>query len=280
LQKHGKLANANFLIHHFGLAADEETRAAKNRFYRDLGRQKLRDMPENPQAHLELGLVEMDNFGNLEEARRLFERARCLDPRFVLAWFFEGVVFSKLKRHPEALACFQQAEQLGQRSALTAELTGDSLYNLGQFQQAAEAYSVALRRDTRNPLLESKRALADLRCGNLASSLDRLRRAVASRPEAPELHERFILALVWADNIRGAAEAAARKLICVPSPIAGDYLRAASLWAKLADWPRAQATLESGLAAHPAHGGLAQALREVESALHRQDLISQTIPTA
>src|SRR5262249_366871 len=67
-----KLGVARFLIHHFGLAVSEEVRAAKNRFYRDLGRQKLREMPSNAQAHLELGLVEMDNFANLEEAQRLF----------------------------------------------------------------------------------------------------------------------------------------------------------------------------------------------------------------
>src|SRR5262249_28400024 len=106
LENHRKLADAKFLIHHFGLAASEEVRAAKNRFYRDLGRQKLIEMPQNAQAHPELGLVEMDNFTNLEEARRLFERARSLDPRFVLAWFFEGVALSKLERHQDALTRF------------------------------------------------------------------------------------------------------------------------------------------------------------------------------
>ena len=121
LQKHRKLANASFFIHHFGLAASEETRAAKNRFYRELGRQKLCDMPENPQAHLELGLVEMDNFANLEEAHRLFERARSIDPHFALAWFFEGVALSKIDRHPEALACFQRDATYSERSVALRE---------------------------------------------------------------------------------------------------------------------------------------------------------------
>src|SRR5579863_2315074 len=52
------LGAATFFIHHFGLAMDEETRARKNRFYRELGREKIREMPKNAQAHLELGLVE------------------------------------------------------------------------------------------------------------------------------------------------------------------------------------------------------------------------------
>ena len=36
------LGRASFLIHHFGLAADAETRARKNRFYRELGKRKSR----------------------------------------------------------------------------------------------------------------------------------------------------------------------------------------------------------------------------------------------
>jgi glycosyltransferase involved in cell wall biosynthesis len=278
LAVHRKLAAANFLIHHFGLAADEKTRAAKNRFYRELGRQKLLEMPQHPQAHLELGLVEMDNFSNLEEARRLFERARSLDPRFALAWFFEGVALSKLDRHQQALVCFQKAEQLGQRTALAAELAADSFYNLRQFPSAADSYRLALRRDPSNPLVESKLGLAELRSGDTPGGLFRLRRAVASRPAAPELHDRLILALVWIDGIPDAAQAAAQKLTSVSSPSATDYLRSASLWARLADGPRAHAALASGLLAFPNHPGLAQASRDLQSSLNRQNLLSQATP--
>ena len=61
-----RIETAPFFIHHFGLAADAETRERKNRLYRELGREKVRERPRDAQAHLELGLVEMDNFGNLD----------------------------------------------------------------------------------------------------------------------------------------------------------------------------------------------------------------------
>jgi tetratricopeptide (TPR) repeat protein len=271
LRRGRKLGNASFLIHHFGLAASEETRAAKNRFYRDLGRRKILEIPDNAQAHLELGLVEMDNFGNAEEAQKLFERACRLDPGFALAWFFQGVTLSKLDRHEAALTCLEHAEHLGQRTALTAELAADSLYNLGQFQRAAKTYETALRRDPQNPLLESKLGLADLRSGSVAVGLDRLRRAVVSRPHAPEAHERLVLALVWTNRLADAAQAAMQKLQMVPGPGPGDYLRAASLWAKLQDWTSANATLESGLCAFPDHPALRQGLAEARSSLQPQD---------
>src|SRR5690606_28118797 len=82
------LDRADLRIHHFGLAADPETRARKNRFYRDLGRKKVQEMPGNAQAHFELGLVELDNFHNDAEALRCFERACRLNPRLSVAWFF------------------------------------------------------------------------------------------------------------------------------------------------------------------------------------------------
>jgi tetratricopeptide (TPR) repeat protein len=272
LRHRRKLGNATFLIHHFGLAASQETRATKNFFYRELGRQKILEMPENAQAHLELGLVELDNFGNAEEAQRLFERACRLDPGFALAWFFQGVALSKLDRHESALTCLEHAEQLGQRTAIAAELAADSLYNLGQFQRAAKTYETALRRDPRNPLLESKLGLADLRSGNVQAGLARLRRAVASRPQAPEAHERLILALVWTNHLADAAQSAAYKLQAVPDPGPGDFLRAASLWAKLQDWSSAKAALESGLRTFPDHPALSQGLAEAPNTLQAKNL--------
>ncbi|MCH8268977.1 MAG: glycosyltransferase family 2 protein, partial [Acidobacteria bacterium] len=90
LETRKTLGHASFLIHHFGLAADAEIRARKNRLYRDMGRQKVREMPENAQAHFELGLVEFDNFRNDTEALACFERACHLDPRLSVAWVFAG----------------------------------------------------------------------------------------------------------------------------------------------------------------------------------------------
>ena len=94
----GKLMRCPVLIHHFGLAADAETKARKNRLYREMGRLKLQEMPENAQAHFELGLVEFDNFHNYEEALRLFLRACELKPGLAVSWFFAGMSNLKLGR--------------------------------------------------------------------------------------------------------------------------------------------------------------------------------------
>src|SRR5262249_9020300 len=39
------IESAPFFIHHFGLAASAEARERKNRFYRELGRQKIWELP-------------------------------------------------------------------------------------------------------------------------------------------------------------------------------------------------------------------------------------------
>ena len=247
----GKLKPAPFCIHHFGMAADAEARARKNRFYRELGREKILEMPENAQARLELGLVEMDNFHNLPEALALFERACELNPRLSVAWFFRGLTLLKLERFAGALQCLAEAEKRGHRTALVAETRGDALYNVKDFSRACESYQLALRRDSGNPLLESKLGLARVRAGKTSEGLKELREACARRPEVPELHDRLILALVWLELIEEAAMAAREKLKLVANHQPSDFLRAASLWAKVRNFESAAATVNAGLELFP-----------------------------
>jgi glycosyltransferase involved in cell wall biosynthesis len=261
-----RLAQANFFIHHFGLAADQETRAHKNHLYRDLGRQKIKEMPEDAQAHLELGLVELDNFGNFEEAQALFERACQLNPRFGLAWFFRGLTLLKLDLPMETLDCLEQAERAGLRTSLVSETRGDAHYNLGHFEQASKCYLTAMKQDAENPGLLSKYGLATLRSGQAEIGLRELRAAVRSRPRAPDLHDRLILGCVALTRIEEAAGAAQVKLDSVERPQPGDFLRAASLWANSKNWPRALAALKSGLAVFPGSEKLDRALAEAGNA--------------
>jgi glycosyltransferase involved in cell wall biosynthesis len=258
------LAQANFLIHHFGLAASEETRARKNLLYRELGRQKIRERPRDAQAHLELGLLEMDNFANFEEARRLFARACELDRRFALAQFFLGVALSKLGQPEAALPCFGEAERLGLRTALVAEFSGDAWYNAGQFSRAAEAYKTAAHRAPSDPLLESKLGLALVRSGRIGEGLRLQRGAIRRSGGRAEVHDRLILSLVWLERIAEASDAAQAKLGQVSHPTPSDFLRAAALAAKAhGNKNGAVELLSRGVEAHPEDKNLFMALQEL-----------------
>jgi tetratricopeptide (TPR) repeat protein len=258
-----KIETAPFFIHHFGLVAEAETRARKNRLYRELGREKIRERPSDAQAHLELGLVEMDNFGNLDEALRLFRGACRLNPRLGIAWFFEGVVQLRNGRCAEAIKSFAQAERWGHPTALVAEYRGDAYYNSGAFSDAARSYELALRREPESPRLMSKAGLAHVRIGEIESGLGELQRAIELRAADAELHDRLVVALVSLGRITQAAKAAESKLGAVASASVGSFLRAAALWAKAGELARAAAMLQIGLQLSPDNKDLEKALEEL-----------------
>ncbi|MGH9742305.1 MAG: tetratricopeptide repeat protein, partial [Candidatus Acidiferrum sp.] len=262
LELGGRLEAAPFSIHHFGLAMDAETRARKNHFYRELGREKIREMPENAQARLELGIVEMDNFGNLPEALALFEQACKLDRKLGVAWFFRGLTLVKLESYSAALESLVQAEKQGHKTSLAAETQGDAEYNLKDYSRASQSYKIALQRSPGNASLESKLGLSLLRLGKTSEGMRKLQRALARNPAAGELHDRLILALVWLDLLAEAAEAAEVKLKMSDEVHARDFLRAASLWTQARNSEKTGEVLLAGLRRYPDHDLLLRALRE------------------
>ncbi len=254
----GRLSPCPLLIHHFGLAADVNTKAQKYRLYREMGRQKLLDMPDNAQAHFELGLLEYEHFQNYEEALRLFRRGCQLNPGLSVSWFFAGMSYLKLGRPEEALQCLKSA---GSRP-LVSEAKGDAFYAVGQFDHARRAYFRAFDGTTLPPDLESKIGLAEVRSGRARSGVNRLRKAVERGPGEPQLHDRLITALVWLGRIADAAEVAEKKTETVtPDPQA--YLRAAVIRAQQENWQRSLEILHRALAQFPHHQALERVLAEV-----------------
>jgi tetratricopeptide (TPR) repeat protein len=262
-----KLGNSQLIVHHMGMLGDAAERARKLLFYRDLGRQKVRDMPENAQAHFELGVSELENFGNLQEALAAIQRSCELNPEFGVAWFFAGVCQFRQGEFPAALACFQHAERTGHATALTAEMAGDTCYNLGDYAAAEARYRRALKREPASSTLQSKLGLAEARGGNARAGLRRIHKAIASQPSNPELYDRLILVEVWLNDLVGAAESAERKLQAVP-PQPQDYQRAASIRARMKDWQKAADVLREGLAAFPNSQPLQANLCSVEAFLN------------
>jgi len=148
-----------------------------------------------------------------------------------------------------------------ERAARTS--AADAHYNLKEYSQACEKYDRATNRNPGNPLLQSKLGLAIVRKGNVERGLGLIRQAVESKPGAGELHDRLILSLVWLDRIEEGGEAAEAKLKMVEHPEAGDFLRAASLWARLKNWGRAAEALQAGLRLYPSDITLGRSLSEV-----------------
>ena len=254
----GKVSPCPVLIHHFGLVEDPGTRAQKNRLYREMGRQKLLEMPENAQAHFELGLLEFENFHGFQEALRLFHRACELNPKLSVSWFFAGVANLRLGQPEEALRCLKNA---GARP-LVFEIQGDAFYALGRFDQARRAYLRAFDTVKLPPELESKLGLAEVRSGRVTSGVARLRKAVERDAGAPQVHDRLVTALVWLNQLGEAAEAAEKKIASV-APDPQTYLRAAVIRAQQEKWKESLQILRRGLAQFPHHRGLERVFAEV-----------------
>ena len=245
----GVLGKADFLIHHFGLTVDAATRARKNYLYRQLGQKKVQEMPDDAQAHLELGLGEFE-LHNDEEALKCLTAACRLDPRLGIAWLYQGLTLGRLGRPSEALEALGRAKSLCGNSAALAEGEGDAHYNLQDLDAARRCYKRALAYPNHDPSVESKLGLAEVRLGRTRAGLDRLRQAVEKEPEIGEIHDRLIQACVWLNLVEEAADAADHKL-AVADPDPRSFLRAASIHAQLQRWDKAAAILRAGLSLFP-----------------------------
>jgi glycosyltransferase involved in cell wall biosynthesis len=259
----GSLGRANFFIHHFGFVIDAAAKTKKNESYREMGRQKVREFPKDWQAHFELGLLELEQYKNLPEAKTLFSRACELNPSAGVAWFFLGLTIFRMGDYEDALNFLRQADQAGHKTALVAETRGDVYYNLGEFDEARACYEAALKRQNGTAGVLPKLCLATIRSGKAEKGLARLRSALTFTPEIAELYEGLILGLVFLNRLEEAAQASDEKLRRVEGLLPADYLRSASLWAQLRNWKRSSGALELGLQAHPGNAPLTHALDEI-----------------
>ena len=172
-ETHGKIGAMNFHIHHFGLACSNEKLARKIALYRDLGRLKLADTPDNAQAHLEVGIAELMDLGNPADALPNLQRACELNPKFGMAWFFVAKAQFLTGKYLEVLRSLRKAESVGYITAATAELAGDVTYILKLHDEAAISYRKALRR-TAGSAVPEKIALADSKAREIAPDWPRL----------------------------------------------------------------------------------------------------------
>jgi len=258
----GQIRHADFLIHHFGFAASPEKKQQKNMFYRDLGRQKILEMPDNAQAHFELGLVELDNFHNNEQAERLFERACTLNKNLAVAWFFRGIALSRLQRDSDALECLAAARRLGVNTSALAEAEGDAFYNCKRMADARQSYRRALQLEQSMGVL-SKLGLTEYRLNQFEPGLKKLQSAILMDPSVPEVHDRLVTALLSGGRVDDAARAGDAKLAAV-AHTAPLFMRAAALWMHAKDNARAAQIVREGIAEFPDSAELRQACKELD----------------
>lgn len=266
LQETGRnIGEARFLIHHFGMAdGDAAAQERKTIYYRQLSRKKVAEMPENAQAHFELGILELDYFKDNRTALDSFERACQLNPKLGVAWFFAGVANLRLAGFDSAIRCFESAEKFGQQSAETFEMRGDAEYNSAHFPEARRSYHRAIQQGGKQPPLESKLGLAEVRTGAALEGIRRLNDAKRAAPRDRAIHDRLIGALIFMGCVEDAANAAEDKISATDAE-AGDFLRAASICAKLKQVQRAIQILRRGLNQFPDATSLANPLRDFET---------------
>ncbi|MGH9533599.1 MAG: glycosyltransferase [Terriglobales bacterium] len=260
----GQVGPPCFIVHHFTFTENPETRRRKDLLYRELGRQKLAERPDDPRSYLELGAEELEHFSRPAEALQLFRRACALSPTFWLAWYYQGLAQLRLGHPREALAAFTTAREGGLIGAYFDAAAGEAHYALGEFAAAARGFRRALKGQPDSATFASQLAMSEIRGGEAETGLKRLRRAARAEPEHGEVHDRLVTALAWLGEARAAAEAAERWLARFPAPHPRPYLRAASLRAHEGQWRLAAQVLQQGLCRFPADAGLQAAWSEVQ----------------
>lgn len=258
-----QLGVAGMLIHHFGLALAGEEKARKNALYRRMGQAKIRDNPNDGQAHFELGLEEFEHFDDAAAALLCFENATRLNPALKVAWLFKGISLLKLGRDKEALKAFKQVRRGGYCTAMLAESEGDAYFNLGNCEEAARCYRRALLLDQQSATIESKLGLTELRAGNADAGIAKMLHALERQPKCGHLYDRLIAATVSVNLLHEAVAAAECKLVNV-EPDPESFIRAAALCSRVGDRVRALQLVRAAAVRFPEAPKIQQCLVEMQ----------------
>jgi tetratricopeptide (TPR) repeat protein len=111
------------------------------------------------------------------------------------------------------------------------------------------AYRRALKLIGDDPLLESKLGYTEVKMGQKNTGLARLRRAARSVPGMFAIHDRLMKACIITGRVPEAAEAAEKFTNVASHPRM--FLRAASIYAQMRRWDKAEEILAKGLQAFP-----------------------------
>lgn len=250
------VAEAPFVIHHFGFVEDtEEQRKAKCELYQQLGWRKVRENPQDDWAFYELGLGELEHHRDPAAALACFQRALALNPQLQGAWLYAGICLTRLMRLPEAMEHLRHAAQMGTHSVLLAEAIGDVHFHSGDRARALRCYEQAAEFAMVSAVIDCKRGACQVSVGDSAAGLERIEAAVAREPEAGELYEIWAAAALLAGETQLAAQMA-RQRLARGNPAVVSYIVAAGLEGRLGRWDEALSILLDGQKRHPNHAVL------------------------
>jgi len=258
-----ELASTDLVIHHFGILCSPVERRLKDEFYRKLGRLKVQDAPNDPQAWIELGLQEYEQFKNYSAGAECFKKALALNPRgSPVPYLSLANLYIEIQAYARALELLSRATMTGRAAGEKEHICGDAFYNLGRLKEARAAYLRALGILAEDARVASKLGLAEVRMGLKKNGLARLARALKANPHEFEMHDRMIKAYILMNLMPQAAEAAERLAVEIPNPTT--ILRAASIRAQMKDWKAAEGIILRGLQRFPENPQLLQARAELE----------------
>lgn len=162
------------------------------------------DYPENPRAHLNLG-VEQQRAGRPAEALMCFEAALARRPDYVAAWYGAGSVLLELGRVDEAVVRLREAVRLGPAHADAQLALGNALVRAGEAVAALPHYVEAARlRPAADVSFNLGLALESL--GRRAEAEAAWREAVRQDPGLVVAHRRLGLQAARAGRLAEAGE--------------------------------------------------------------------------
>jgi len=175
----------------------------------------LNQMPDSPEAHLDLGLA-FAGIGHHKEAIQSFEKAISLNPEFTRAHSNLGFALQAVGRHNDAIAHFERAVSLAPEQAEVHSNLGNALQMLGRQTEAIMHYE----------------------------------KAVALKPDFAEAHSNLAWAL-RADNRREEAIQQFRKAIQMKPNYVSPYLNLATVLRDKSRYEEAIACYEQAIAIKP-----------------------------
>jgi hypothetical protein len=258
-----ELASADIVIHHFGHLCSPAERLVKDELYRKLGALKVRDVPDDPQAWIELGLQEYEQFKNFSAGIECFKKALALSPYYsTVPYLSLGNLYVGIQANACALELLAGTTMSGRAAGEKENICGDAFYNLGRLKEARSAYLRALGILSEDTRILSKLGLTEVRMGLKKNGLARLTRALKAAPDVAEVHDRLIKAYLLMNLMPQAAEAAERLAVGLPHPTT--ILRAISIRAQMKERKMAEVLVVRGLELFPLNQELLQAKAELE----------------